>query len=162
MSMGSEGQIRRALAADRRWRLMEIVPCPDEEIPGETNPLTCVVVVARRGQDVLLVLNRRRHEWELPGGTIEGDEEPQDCATREYEEETGQEPWYLDLRAVYRLVAKRGIRAEWGALYECKLGDLKLFVPDNKIARLEIWNTRKKLEGLNPIYRELALFVQKN
>jgi ADP-ribose pyrophosphatase YjhB (NUDIX family) len=160
--MGNEKeQVKRALAADRRWRLMEIIPCEGGEIPGGSSPLTRAVVVARRGADVLLVLNRRRHEWELPGGTVTGGEEPRDCAVREFSDETGQESWYLELSAVYRLEARRGNRVEWGALYDCKLGDLKFFVPDQKIARLEIWNTRKKLEGLNPIDRELALFLMK-
>lgn len=153
---------KQAIAADRKYRLVEIKPCTDKEIPEGCNPLTRSLIVARKGKEILLVLNRRRHEWELPGGVIEADEEPRECAIREFNGETGQDPWYLELRAVFRLESRRAVRYEWGALFECKLGDLKLFVPDQEIARLEVWNTARKMEGLNPIDRELALFVSRD
>lgn len=41
-----------------------------------------------RGGRVLLLMNER-DEWELPGGRLEPDEQPETCVTREIAEETG-------------------------------------------------------------------------
>ena len=45
----------------------------------------------RRGDDVLLVRHTfaRRSEWDLPGGFLNEDEDPQDAALREIGEELG-------------------------------------------------------------------------
>ena len=50
-----------------------------------------VKVVLRRGDDVLLVRHTygRRSEWDLPGGFLNEDEDPQDAALREIGEELG-------------------------------------------------------------------------
>ena len=50
-----------------------------------------VKVVVRRGDDVLLVRHTygRRSEWDLPGGFLNEDEDPQDAALREIGEELG-------------------------------------------------------------------------
>jgi 8-oxo-dGTP pyrophosphatase MutT (NUDIX family) len=44
-------------------------------------------VVLRRGR--VLLLRNERHEWELPGGSLERDETPQECVVREIREESG-------------------------------------------------------------------------
>jgi len=160
--MGNEEQARKPLAGDRKSRLMEIIRCKENEIPDGCSPLTHVQVVARREGDVLLVLDKTRHTWELPGGIIEGDESPRDCIIREFTEETGQDPWYLEFVGVFCLEFRQGSRVEYGALFESKFADLRLFVPSIEIAKLEVWNPAKKLEGIDPIDRELALFVLKS
>jgi len=153
---------RKPLAGDRKCRLMEIVSCKENAIPDGCDPLTRAVVVARRDGDVLLVLDKTKHSWELPGGCIQGDESPRDCIVREFTEETGQDPWYLEFVGVYRLEFRQGNRVEYGALFESKFADLRLFVPSRDVAKLEVWNPAKKLEGMEPIDRELALFVLKS
>ena len=42
-------------------------------------PLHAVVILAR-ADEFLLVLNRRKQAWELPGGLIDPGESPRDCA----------------------------------------------------------------------------------
>ena len=159
--MGIEGQARQPLAGDRDSKLMEIIPCKESAIPAGCSPLTRALVVARREGDVLLLLDKAKHTWELPGGIIKGEESARDCIIREYSEDTGQDPWYLEFYGVYRLEMRAGGRTEFGALFECKFADLRLFVPSFKVAMLEVWNPAKKLEGIDPIHRALAQFVIK-
>lgn len=49
----------------------------------------CSLVIVEWSRQVLIGLNRRRHQWELPGGTIEERETAHDAALRELAEETG-------------------------------------------------------------------------
>lgn len=56
------------------------------EDPAAT-PLSLIVVM--RAGEVLMVLDRRRGEWELPGGMRERGESPRQAAARELAEETG-------------------------------------------------------------------------
>jgi 8-oxo-dGTP pyrophosphatase MutT (NUDIX family) len=51
-------------------------------------PVSVKGVLATADGKVVLVLNDRG-EWELPGGRIERGESPEDCLTREIEEELG-------------------------------------------------------------------------
>ena len=63
---------------------------PDVETEAERfGPVTLAVVLPRVPGGVLLVFNRQRDYWELPGGMREGDETPRGCAERELREETG-------------------------------------------------------------------------
>lgn len=53
-----------------------------------------VVILPLLGEGKLLLIQNKRDIvqrtlWELPAGTLEQDEDPQDCALREVEEETG-------------------------------------------------------------------------
>jgi len=160
--MGIDDSAGKPLAGDQKCRLMEIIPCKENAIPGGCNPLTRVVMVARRDDDVLLVLDKVKHVFELPGGIIQGSESPRDCIIREYTEETGQDPWHLEFAGVFRLEIRQGNRTEFGAIFEGKFSDLRPFVPSKAVARLELWNPGNKLEGLDPIDCALAQFVMKS
>ncbi|MCX4470027.1 NUDIX hydrolase [Micromonospora sp. NBC_01655] len=63
-------------------------------------PLSAMVAVLDDQQRLLLM---RRHRfvfdqwvWELPGGYVDGEEEPARCAVREVEEETGWRPYEVE------------------------------------------------------------------
>src|SRR6476469_2310555 len=47
------------------------------------------IALARSAKGVVLVFNRYRQVWELPGGLIDPGETPRDCAARELVEESG-------------------------------------------------------------------------
>jgi 8-oxo-dGTP diphosphatase len=49
--------------------------------------LTCACLLARRGQQILLVRVRNNQHWYLPGGKIEPDETPKQALLRELAEE---------------------------------------------------------------------------
>jgi len=51
--------------------------------------MNTVYTVAFSGTDLMMVYNDRRKGWEMPGGTIEDGETPEEAAVREYMEEAG-------------------------------------------------------------------------
>jgi 8-oxo-dGTP diphosphatase len=59
---------------------------PESQPPGALAP-AFAVVLARGPAGVVLVFNRQRKVWELPGGMIDPGESARDCARRELAEE---------------------------------------------------------------------------
>lgn len=90
--------------------------------PGIALPLS-LVVVAHAGK-VLMIFNRWRQEWELPGGMIEPQETPREAARRELREETGIDTADLRFRARTLFSLKRPDRREYAAVFSVLLNDL--------------------------------------
>lgn len=85
-------------------------------------PVTFSLVIARSEQRFLLIFNRRRKMWELPGGMIDPHESPRQCAERELTEETGQS--VVSLRCLGAIELATGVNhadtrspVEYGALF---------------------------------------------
>lgn len=61
----------------------------------------CAMVAVLDDRERLLLMRRHRFVfdrwvWELPGGYVDDDEQPEVCAAREVEEETGWRPHHLE------------------------------------------------------------------
>jgi len=56
---------------------------------AEYRPLTSALVIVKGPAGFMLLMNRYRNEWELPGGMIEVGETPRETAVRECREESG-------------------------------------------------------------------------
>jgi 8-oxo-dGTP pyrophosphatase MutT (NUDIX family) len=85
-------------------------------------PLTHAVALVRAPGGYVLVHNRSRGCWELPGGLAERAEAPSSCASRELLEETGIGAVRLSLRAVMELDLRPSPRnptrrTEFGAVF---------------------------------------------
>jgi 8-oxo-dGTP pyrophosphatase MutT (NUDIX family) len=80
------------------------------------------IVLARHSEGVVLVRNRHRSIWELPGGYIDVGERPSDCALRELFEESGLNGSEIELLGILEIeqLARHGglLRC---ALYQCKV-----------------------------------------
>ena len=77
---------------------------------------TFAVVVARSAKGVVLVFNRYRKVWELPGGHIDAGESPRSCAGRELAEESGCVARNLQWLG---LVEVEDGRPHFGAVFAC-------------------------------------------
>ena len=93
-------RMTEARLKERGCRILESVPLD----PYEKDHMMIVVeklrtayVVAFKDGKYLMVHNRKRNGWEMPGGKIEGDETPKEAARRECIEESGYD---VDIVAV--------------------------------------------------------------
>jgi 8-oxo-dGTP pyrophosphatase MutT (NUDIX family) len=138
----------------------------DLAVADATVPLPLALVVATvEGTDVapagiVLVLNRFRGEWELPGGMIEAGESPREAASREYLEETGHRAGGVQLAgvALFRLMPDH--RLERAAVFRAtaQVTESTEFEPTEEIAQLCTWR-EEQLEGLSALDVSIARLV---
>jgi 8-oxo-dGTP pyrophosphatase MutT (NUDIX family) len=109
---------------------------------------------------VLLVLDRYRGHWELPGGRIEDGESPRQAAARELSEEGGQVsdgPLRFIGYAGFVLAPDR--RAEYAALFAGSTTTIRDFRSNEEIMAIRWWNpdSREPLPaGVHPLDAHLA------
>ncbi|WP_168207635.1 NUDIX domain-containing protein [Microlunatus elymi] len=125
------------------------------------SPLTASLVVVRRGAEVLLVFDRWKQQWELPGGARERAESPRAAAERELAEETGLRTDALSFAGVSHYRWPDG-RQERLAIFRTEVDHDPVagFEPNDEIAELRWWDRTSPLEGLDPLDEkviELAL-----
>ncbi len=119
-------------------------------------PLTASLVVLWYGDACLMVFNRRRLEWELPGGMLDPGESPRDAAVRELEEESGQVADTLVFGGVARTWFAPEHRDEFLAIYQGRVSSPRPFTPNDEMSDSVWWNPADKLAGLSPIDAALA------
>ncbi|EST37994.1 hypothetical protein N566_09935 [Streptomycetaceae bacterium MP113-05] len=86
---------------------------------------------------VLMVLERDRDCWEVPGGGIDPGETPRQAAVRELHEETGQHIDPADLRFVgFACTRLPNRNVLYGALYTGGVVARQPFTPNAEISRL--------------------------
>ncbi|GAA2756114.1 8-oxo-dGTP diphosphatase [Actinopolymorpha rutila] len=119
-------------------------------------PLTASLVVLRHGDTCLMVFNRFRQLWELPGGMIDPGETPLVAAVRELEEESAQRPDKLDLAGVARVTCAPDDRHEFLAIYRGCVDTPLPFVPNTEMSDATWWHPARELRALTPIDAALA------
>ncbi len=103
-----------------------------------------------------LVNDYKPGEWDIPGGTIEFDEDPAECLKREFLEETNLK--IKNFKPVYICSQTQGLRHQIWIVYECeyKSGKVKLNPEEHDKF---VWATiaeikkLKKIAFLNNFYR---------
>ncbi len=95
------------------------------------------LVVLRHEGRVLMVLERERGLWELPGGGIDPGETPRVAAARELQEEAGQHLRPEDLRfAGFARTVLPGKRVMYGAMFAGRTAAPEPFTPNEEISAI--------------------------
>ena len=121
-----------------RRRLARFVTVHEVSEPEHTKVATptFAVVLALAGDGVVLVFNRYRQLWELPGGLIDADESPRAAAARELEEESGCIA--SNLRWLGLVVVDDGA-AHFGAVFACEVDNVPVVFETREIASVSRW-----------------------
>ncbi|MGK5558861.1 NUDIX hydrolase [Actinomadura kijaniata] len=147
------------LAVDDLGNALLCLVLAAEDKPPRDAPLPLALVALWHGDHVLMVFDRFRQAWELPGGQITPGETPRQTAVRELQEETNHTPERM-LRFVgfARFTLAPDQRAEYGALFTGRTVDVsRFFQPNAEIAAIRWWDLRQSLPGrLQPLDVYLA------
>jgi 8-oxo-dGTP diphosphatase len=113
------------------------------------------------GDRLLLVFDRYRQCWELPGGMIEPGETPRQAAVRELREEAGFEPEALAFAGFARFVLGAERRTEYAALYTARVTPQDdRFTPNEEISAVCWWSRvhppAGRVQHLDIVLGELA------
>lgn len=138
--------------------LLDFLPGDRLHIPEADRhiPLAFTLVVVKHLDWFLLVFNRWRQKWEIPGGGIEPGESPEAGARRELFEETGQTAKSLEYIGLFKYQPYPDNHLELGALYRAELASIQPFVPNNEIERILWWDLRAEVDGyIDPIDNKL-------
>jgi 8-oxo-dGTP diphosphatase len=119
-------------------------------------PLTASLVVLWCGRECLMVFNRFRRAWELPGGMIDPGESAREAAVRELAEESGQRPDSLDFAGLAKIRVAPDNRLEHLATYRGQLASPQPFTPNPEMSTSTWWNPTDPLPALFPIDATLA------
>lgn len=106
--------------------------------------LDFAVILARTREGIVLVFNRYRRVWELPGGFIDAGEGPRDAARRELREEAGCDA--RDVRWLGVTEVDDG-RVYFGAVFDgnAEIGE---FVDNEEIGGLAYWQPDRPPPGI--------------
>jgi len=127
-------------------------------LEGQYDPLTHSLLIIKYENKILVVFDRWKNIWELPGGSIKKTETPRECALRELKEETNQEINNLVFKGIMKFQLKPDNRIEYGALY---YGELNNFIPFNneneEIKNIKLWD-KKEIIKIDEIDEKLLDF----
>jgi 8-oxo-dGTP diphosphatase len=148
---------------ERGDRLLEIIR-GDEAGLSAFEPLPLALLVVRHAGKTLLVFNRYKRHWELPGGMLETGESARSCAIRETQEEAGVSCASELLRFVgvmkFLLQPSKfnpAERIEYGALFQCEIESTAwAFVPNQETSQVCWWDGTQPMGPIDGIDEWLA------
>jgi 8-oxo-dGTP diphosphatase len=122
-----------------------------ENVPPDI-PLSFAIVIARAPSGIVLVFNRYRRVWELPGGLIDPGESPRESAQRELHEEAGCHVDSLDWLGI---VEVDDGRRHFGAVFACEVANVPGTMCNREIDGLAFWTPVAAPEPLGASDRAL-------
>jgi 8-oxo-dGTP diphosphatase len=140
---------------ERGERLVSIMEV--DEADAVRLPATFALVIARHDTGYLLVRNKLRAVWELPGGFIDVDETARQCAARELAEESGQKA--VDLRWLAAIKIKSATNdTSYGALYRGFIIETAPFDRNSEIDSVGFWPASRFPTDISSIDRALLAY----
>ena len=127
--------LKLPVANERGERLLSVDMPPRDDLH---DAFDFALIVARCDDRLLLVHNRRRDTWELPGGFIDAGEGPEACARRELLEESGQAAGRLSPAASLVIERPDGTLLR-GLAYTTRLRHPVAFAPNAEIDAIGFW-----------------------
>lgn len=121
-------------------------------------PLTHSLVIGKHEGKYLLMYNKWRQYWELPGGIIDEYETPRECAARELFEETNQSIKQLTFKGLMKFQLKPDDRLEYGALFSGEISDAKPFKENEEAERIVFWDQQSDIGYITEIDERLLDF----
>lgn len=152
----------KPLVIDDRGNALTCFKYGTECVPPSDAPMPLSLTAVWHNGKVLMVFDRFRQSWELPGGVIESGESPRQAAIRELMEEASQR-----LDAPLQFVGYAGFvlepdrRVEYGALFTGHTTNPCSFRANREISAIHWWDMREPLLGrLQPLDAYLARLTQ--
>lgn len=142
--------------------LVDLIVGPEEDLLADPQyqPLTHALVIAQHRGDFLVMFNRGRRNWEVPGGTIDFGESARSCATREFLEETGHEAPDLEFAGLMHFHKSPDARSEFGALYTAELESIGPLLPNEEAEELRLWDLETDIGEVDAIDRALCRLLR--
>ena len=136
--------------------LLDIRTIEESELSSRV-PLPASLVVVVLTNTILMIFDRWRQQWELPGGMREPGETPRQTATRELTEETGIESVDLHFAALAEFDLRSPPRREYAAIYRTDLPATPHLVVNDEAANFHWWDPRSPLtNAMNPLDAEIG------
>lgn len=126
-------------------------------------PLTHSLIVVKYQCKYILMLNKWRKSWELPGGVIEQGETARECIIRELFEETNQKVIDVEFKGLMKFDLQPSFhgpkRIEYGALFYRELDNLVDFIENDEAEKIILWDGSSDIGYIAEIDKKLIELV---
>jgi len=126
-------------------KLIKLHKVDETDIHKKFSKLTHSLIVCTQAKKVLFILNNWKKLWELPGGIIEDNESPRDCAIRELREETNKTPQNLEFHSVMEWRLGKEQKKEFGALYFCDIEGEAETLNTEEVGKTLFWDLQSEI-----------------
>ena len=139
-------------------QLLDFITGDENELVANEayRPLTSALCVVKGPRGFMLLRNRWRNEWELPGGMIDEGETPREAVIREIHEESGYEMADVRFLGMLKFFLKPSWhlpeeRVEYTALYAAEIAVEREFTANEEMTGLCWHNLGEPIENANII-----------